>query len=225
MKDALGSVQSVLVLGGGSDIALATCRKLVRRRATRVVLAARKPETLEAEAAAAARRGRVGRAAHDVRRDRLLVARLLRDARRSIVSATSTSCWSRSASWATSNTPSAIPAPRSTSSQTNFTGVVSVTVPVIERLRRQGHGTIVLLSSVAAERVRRSNFVYGSSKAGADAFFQGLGDALGDSGVHAMVVRARLRPHEDDHRSHGRAAFDDSREGRGRDPARRLTNR
>ena len=50
MKDALGHVQSVLVLGGGSDIARATCRKLVQQRAARVVLAVRKPETCETAA-------------------------------------------------------------------------------------------------------------------------------------------------------------------------------
>ena len=48
MKDALGSVQSVLVLGGGSDIAQATVRELVQRRARTVVLAARDPESLRA---------------------------------------------------------------------------------------------------------------------------------------------------------------------------------
>ena len=47
MKDALGSVQSVLVLGGGSDIALATVRELVQRRARTIVLAARDPEALD----------------------------------------------------------------------------------------------------------------------------------------------------------------------------------
>src|SRR3954453_3217870 len=47
MKDALGDVQSVLVLGGTSDIALATVRKLVARRSARVVLAARKPEACD----------------------------------------------------------------------------------------------------------------------------------------------------------------------------------
>src|SRR5262249_59478406 len=49
VKDSLGSVQSVLVLGGGSEIALATVRQLVERRATTVVLAARRPEALETE--------------------------------------------------------------------------------------------------------------------------------------------------------------------------------
>jgi decaprenylphospho-beta-D-erythro-pentofuranosid-2-ulose 2-reductase len=64
-----------------------------------------------------------------------------------------------------------------------------VAVPVSRRLHDQGHGTIVALSSVAGERARRSNFVYGSSKAGFDAFFQGLGDALVGTGVQVMIVR------------------------------------
>ena len=57
------------------------------------------------------------------------------------------------------------------------------------RLRAQGHGRIVALSSVAGERVRRSNFVYGSTKAGLDGFYLGLGEALRDSGVGVLVVR------------------------------------
>src|SRR5262249_55419270 len=59
----------------------------------------------------------------------------------------------------------------------------------VARMRAQGHGTIVLLSSVAGERVRKANFVYGSSKAGVDGFFQGLGDSLAGSGIHAGIVR------------------------------------
>ena len=51
MKDALGSVQSVLVLGGGSDIARATLRELVQRRTRTIVLAARDPGALEPVAA------------------------------------------------------------------------------------------------------------------------------------------------------------------------------
>src|SRR5262245_18560580 len=52
MMDALGSPQSILVLGGGSDIARATCIALARRRNPRIVLAARKPESLDATVAA-----------------------------------------------------------------------------------------------------------------------------------------------------------------------------
>ena len=57
------------------------------------------------------------------------------------------------------------------------------------RLRQQGHGALVVLSSVAGERARRANFVYGSSKAGLDAFFQGLGDSLVGTGVRVLIVR------------------------------------
>jgi decaprenylphospho-beta-D-erythro-pentofuranosid-2-ulose 2-reductase len=56
-------------------------------------------------------------------------------------------------------------------------------------MRRQGHGHIAVLSSVAGERARASNFVYGSSKAGLDAFAQGLGDSLHGTGVRMTVVR------------------------------------
>ena len=57
------------------------------------------------------------------------------------------------------------------------------------QFRRQGHGRLVVLSSVAGERVRKANFVYGSSKAGLDGFAQGLGDALIGSGASVLVVR------------------------------------
>ena len=57
------------------------------------------------------------------------------------------------------------------------------------RMRAQGHGWIVALSSVAGERVRRSNFVYGSTKAGLDGFYLGLGEALREFGVRVLVIR------------------------------------
>ena len=51
---------------------------------------------------------------------------------------------------------------------------------------------IVAFSSVAGERARRSNFVYGSTKAGLDAFYTGLTEALRPSGVVVTVVRPGL---------------------------------
>jgi len=47
----------------------------------------------------------------------------------------------------------------------------------------------VVLSSVAAERVRKDSIVYGSSKAGLDGFALGLGDSLVGTGAGVMVVR------------------------------------
>lgn len=75
------------------------------------------------------------------------------------------------------------------SAQTNFTGPVSLGVLLGQRFKAQGHGTIIALSSVAGMRVRRSNFVYGASKAGVDGFFINLGEALRDSGAKVLVVR------------------------------------
>ncbi|MEY2959917.1 MAG: hypothetical protein RLZZ01_2485 [Actinomycetota bacterium] len=71
----------------------------------------------------------------------------------------------------------------------NFTGTVSTGLALAAAMRRQGHGRLVLLSSVAGERARASNFVYGASKAGLDAFGQGLADLLSGTGVGVTVVR------------------------------------
>lgn len=73
--------------------------------------------------------------------------------------------------------------------RTNYIGAVSAGLVAARALQTQGHGSLVVLSSVAGERARRANFIYGSSKAGLDAFAQGLGDALQGTGVHVMVVR------------------------------------
>lgn len=73
--------------------------------------------------------------------------------------------------------------------QVNFSGAVSVTLAAAAQMKAQGHGHIVVLSSVAGERVRASNFVYGASKAGLDGFAQGLNDSLSGSGVQVTVVR------------------------------------
>jgi decaprenylphospho-beta-D-erythro-pentofuranosid-2-ulose 2-reductase len=189
MKDALGSVQSVLVLGGGSDIALATVRKLVAGRCRTVVLAGRDLEGLEASAkelralpgspsAEVTAFDACDVASHDAfvddvftrhpDLDLVLVAfGLLGDQER-----------------AESDSRHAVQI-----ATTNYVGAVSVMVPVARRMKEQGHGTIVLLSSVAGERARRSNFVYGSSKAGVDAFAQGLADSLVGSGATVLVVR------------------------------------
>ena len=186
MIDALGAPQSLLLLGGTSDIALATARRLVRRRTRRVVLAARPSERLQA--AAEELRG-LGAAVEVVPFDAddtdshaaavgtafaggdidavLLAFGVLGDQARA----------------------EAEPAHAVAVARTNYVGAVSVALHVVQRLKAQGHGTLVVLSSVAGERVRKANFVYGSTKAGLDGFAQGLADSLQGTGVHVMVVR------------------------------------
>jgi decaprenylphospho-beta-D-erythro-pentofuranosid-2-ulose 2-reductase len=72
---------------------------------------------------------------------------------------------------------------------TNFTGHVTTLLACASRMRAQGHGTIVVLSSIAAVRPRRANLVYGAAKAGLDSFGRGLADAVSGSGVRVVLVR------------------------------------
>ncbi|MEP1122534.1 MAG: SDR family NAD(P)-dependent oxidoreductase [Ilumatobacter sp.] len=71
----------------------------------------------------------------------------------------------------------------------NVAGAVSSGLAVATQLRKQGHGVLVVLSSVAGVRTRPSNFVYGATKAGQDAFATGLGHSLVGSGARVMTVR------------------------------------
>jgi decaprenylphospho-beta-D-erythro-pentofuranosid-2-ulose 2-reductase len=73
--------------------------------------------------------------------------------------------------------------------ETNFTGHVTSLLAIATRMRAQKRGTIVVLSSVAAVRPRKANFVYGAAKAGLDAFARGLADSLHGSGVRVVLVR------------------------------------
>ncbi|WP_342318825.1 decaprenylphospho-beta-D-erythro-pentofuranosid-2-ulose 2-reductase [Corynebacterium mayonis] len=75
------------------------------------------------------------------------------------------------------------------SAQTNYSAYVSVGVLLGQAMKAQGHGTIIAMSSVAGQKVRRSNFVYGSAKAGMDGFYLQLGEALRGDGVKVTVVR------------------------------------
>jgi len=71
----------------------------------------------------------------------------------------------------------------------NTVGAVSSGLAIGERLGKQGYGVLVVLSSVAGVRTRASNFVYGASKAGQDAFSTGLAARLAGSGARVLTVR------------------------------------
>lgn len=73
--------------------------------------------------------------------------------------------------------------------EVDFLGSGSLLLECLRQLRSQGSGQLVVLSTVAAERARASNAIYGAAKAGLDALAQGLADATADSGVNVLVVR------------------------------------
>ncbi len=72
----------------------------------------------------------------------------------------------------------------------NFVGCGSLLLAAMRALRAQSRpGTVVVLSSVAAERPRAQNAIYGAAKAGFDALAQGLADASAATGPRVLVVR------------------------------------
>ncbi|GGL75789.1 short-chain dehydrogenase [Streptomyces fumigatiscleroticus] len=186
MKDAFGLPQSLLVLGGTSEIALATARRLIARRTRTVWLAGRSSPDLDA----AARHLRdLGAEVHTVAFDALdpetheaVLGKVFAEGDIDMVLLAFGILGDQA-----HDEREPVSAVRV--AQTNYTGAVSAGLVSARALQDQGHGSLVVLSSVAGERVRRGNFIYGSSKAGLDAFAQGLGDALHGTGVHVMVVR------------------------------------
>jgi len=71
----------------------------------------------------------------------------------------------------------------------NYTGAVSILNLIAEDFEKRGQGAIVGVSSVAGDRGRQSNYIYGSAKAGFTAYLSGLRNRLAKSGVHVMTVK------------------------------------
>jgi decaprenylphospho-beta-D-erythro-pentofuranosid-2-ulose 2-reductase len=186
MLNALGAPQSLLLLGGTSDIALAIARRYAGRSGLRVVLAARPSERRTAAAAELTGLG-------------CTVTEVDLDAREHASHAATID-----AAFAGGDVDVAVlafgllgdpehdwsdPELALELAEVNYAAPVHLGVLLANKMRAQAHGRIVALSSVAGERVRRSNFVYGSTKAGFDGFFLGLGEALREHGVRVLVVR------------------------------------
>lgn len=183
MRDATGRPQRVAVIGGTSEIAQEAVRALVAAGGVReVVLTARTPADLDgfdpgvpttvlawdAAASDAENATLAGElwAGGDV--DLALVAVGVLPDQEAV---------------------EADPSGFASVAQANFTGPASLGLHLAARLRAQGHGTLAVISTVAAERARADNYVYGATKAGLDAFFTGLGDRLHGTGVDVLVIR------------------------------------
>ncbi|MFZ5965217.1 SDR family oxidoreductase [Thalassococcus sp. BH17M4-6] len=72
--------------------------------------------------------------------------------------------------------------------RSNYEGPASILAVLANRFADRGHGTLVGISSVAGERGRATNYVYGSAKAGFTAFLSGLRNRLSKRGVHVVTV-------------------------------------
>ncbi|NKQ54814.1 SDR family NAD(P)-dependent oxidoreductase [Amycolatopsis sp. K13G38] len=178
--------ETVLVLGGRSEIGVAVAQRLAK--SAKVVLAARRSDDLDQQEETLRRAGasEVARAEFDAddlsghRRvldgivaehgplDVVVVAfGILGDQQRA----------EKDAAHAVSIV------------HTDYVAHVNILTELANLLREQGHGKLVVFSSVAGIRVRRANYVYGSAKAGLDGFASGLADALHGTGVRLLLVR------------------------------------
>ncbi len=71
----------------------------------------------------------------------------------------------------------------------NFTGAASICEAIAERMEERGRGAIIGLSSVAGDRGRQSNYIYGSAKGAFTLYLGGLRNRLTKSAVQVLTVR------------------------------------
>jgi decaprenylphospho-beta-D-erythro-pentofuranosid-2-ulose 2-reductase len=184
--DAVGNPQSLLLLGGTSEIGLAVAERFAANRSLRVVLAGRLSDRLTEAAERLREKGStVSVLEFDARRPEThteVVDKAFADGDIDVTVVAFGILGDQELAWTD------IEAAREMA-EVNYVAPVTVGVALAGRLKAQGHGSLVALSSVAGERIRRSNFVYGSTKAGLDGFYTGLTEALRPSGVHVTVVR------------------------------------
>lgn len=189
MENAFGHPQSVVVLGGTSDIARAIVRKLCAARAETVVLAGRDPEGLAAAAREAEEYGATS--THLVTfdaRDPLDAGRVVGEAMDAVggpVDLVIVAVGLLGDQAAMEDDPAAA----ATMVTVNMTWPVAALAAVRTRLLAQGHGRILVITSVAGVRVRRSSYLYAGAKAGLDRLCLGMIDSLVGTGVRMQILR------------------------------------
>jgi decaprenylphospho-beta-D-erythro-pentofuranosid-2-ulose 2-reductase len=206
MSAPAGTPRTVVVLGGASDIGGAILAALVARGTRGVVLAGRHPEQLEAAAAPLRAAGATVETtafdAEQVDTHEAAVAQAFERARAISGGATSGGATSGGATsggvdlvliaFGLIDEVSVLdetPATAGHVAIVTFAGAVSSGLAAAQQLAAQGHGTLVVLSSLAGQRSRPSILPYGAAKAGLDAFTDGLEEALAGSGVRVVSVR------------------------------------
>ncbi len=188
LSQSAAAGERVILLGGTSEIGLAVARELQRRAPRRLVLVGRDPDRLESAADTLRGSGSLTVATQQL--DALHVhehAAALDHAfaeheGADIVILAVGVLGERGGLPA--NIESAVEV-----LEINAVAAGSLLMHSAARLRARGGGTVIVLSSVAAERPRAANVVYGASKAGLDALARGLDEALCNHGVRVLVVR------------------------------------
>jgi decaprenylphospho-beta-D-erythro-pentofuranosid-2-ulose 2-reductase len=189
MENNLGQPQSVVVLGGSSDIARALTKRLCAARAHTVVLCGRNQELLDESAEEAKDYGAsttetVIFDAQDVSDADRVVSEAFEKVGEN-VDLVVVAVGLLGDQFAQENDAAAA----ATSALVNFAWPVAALAEVRRRLVAQGHGRILVMSSVASIRIRRVAYLYGGAKAGLDRLCDGLADSLDGTGVTLQLLR------------------------------------
>ena len=186
--DAVGNPQTILLLGGTSEIGLAICERYLQNAHARILLAAmpndpgRDDAVAQMKAAGARSVELIDFEATDTDSHPAMIDAAFAGGDVDVAIVAFGLLGDAEELWQNQRKAVQI-------AEINYTAAVSVGVLLGEKMRAQGFGQIIAMSTVAGERVRRSNFVYGSTKAGLDGFYLGLGEALKPSGVRVLVIR------------------------------------
>ncbi|MBL7260229.1 SDR family NAD(P)-dependent oxidoreductase [Paractinoplanes lichenicola] len=187
MRDGLGRDQTVLVLGGTSDIGTAIAHELLPSAGT-ILLAGRETAALKL---AADRLTVPGRRVETLHYDATAPAAATVDVLACAAAlAGDLDVVVLAVGALTGEELIGADSPALESSlQTNMLGPMVAVHATAHRLREQGHGTLIVLSSVAAVRTRETLLTYGVAKAALDLYARRIGRTLRGSGARVLVVR------------------------------------
>ena len=192
MNDAFNLPRTALVIGGTSDIAVAIIDRLATHRLQHLVLASRDRHRAQAvsDRLRNDHEGLQLELAHfdasEVESHAEMLdsaAELLGDIDLVLVAAGSLGTPDRGVG-PLGDWTETVDVARST-----YVGPISAVHLAANMLHAQGHGTLAVISSVAALRPRRTNPAYGAAKAALDGYTLALADRFHDSGVHVMLIR------------------------------------
>ena len=189
MKNGVGVAQNVVLFGGTSEIGQAIIQKIVKPGVAHVVLVSRDIDAADMQISEVAERypdlevHHVRFNSEDAASMVHVVAEVVQQVGDIDVAVIAQGLLQEGMDYY-ANPAALVPV-----ADVNFTGTMVLMYALAAQMRLQGYGKMVLLSSVAGERVRKGNSAYGATKAGIDGFAVALDHELVGSGVSVLVVR------------------------------------
>ncbi len=180
-------MKNILIIGATSAIAIA-CARAWAKDGARFFLVARNGERLEQVASDLKARGAAGVTYHQLDINRLdLHAGMLEQCASDL--GTVDIALVAPGTLPDQNECQADPAVAVREFNTNVTSVIALLTPIATLLEVQKRGTVAVISSVAADRGRQSNYLYGSAKAALSAFCEGMSARLFKAGAHVLTIK------------------------------------